>query len=63
MLSVFMLFHSFYIVPTAMLLLFVSQVIRHYHGHLSGVHTMAIHPTIDILVTGGRDSAARVSYI
>ena len=39
---------------------YCPQVIRHYHGHLSAVHTMAIHPTIDVLITGGRDSAARV---
>jgi hypothetical protein len=35
-------------------------VIRNYHGHLSGVYALALHPTIDILVTGGRDSTARV---
>lgn len=37
-----------------------NKVIRHYHGHLSGVYTLALHPTLDILVTGGRDSVARV---
>mmetsp|Transcript_6500 Transcript_6500/g.9624 ORF Transcript_6500/g.9624 Transcript_6500/m.9624 type:complete len:253 (-) Transcript_6500:43-801(-) len=37
-----------------------NQVIRHYHGHLSGVFTLALHPTLDILVTGGRDAVARV---
>lgn len=37
-----------------------NKVIRHYHGHLSGVYCLALHPTIDILVTGGRDSTARV---
>lgn len=36
------------------------QVIRHYHGHLSAVYSMALHPTIDVLVTCGRDSTARV---
>lgn len=36
------------------------QVIRHYHGHLSAVYCMSLHPTIDVLVTGGRDSSARV---
>lgn len=35
-------------------------MIRHYHGHLSGVYTMALHPTLDVLVTGGRDGVARV---
>ena len=37
------------------------KVVRHYHGHLSGVYAVSIHPTIDILVTGGRDATARVS--
>ena len=36
------------------------QVVRHYHGHLSGVYCMSLHPTIDVLLTGGRDSTARV---
>ena len=36
------------------------QVVRHYHGHLSGVYCAALHPTLDVLVTGGRDSTARV---
>lgn len=36
------------------------QVIRHYHGHLSGVYTLALHPQLDILMTGGRDSVCRV---
>ena len=34
------------------------QVIRNYHGHLSGVYCLAQHPTIDILMTGGRDAGA-----
>lgn len=38
-----------------------NKVIRHYHGHLSGVYTIGLHPTIDnVIVTGGRDSTARV---
>jgi len=37
-----------------------NQVIRHYHGHLSGVFCMKLHPTLDLLVTGGRDAVARV---
>ncbi|KAL3929967.1 MAG: hypothetical protein SGBAC_011978 [Bacillariaceae sp.] len=37
-----------------------NQVIRHYHGHLSGVFCLALHPTLDVLVTGGRDAVARV---
>jgi len=36
------------------------QVIRHYHGHLSAVYSLDIHPTIDVLVTCGRDATARV---
>jgi pleiotropic regulator 1 len=35
-------------------------VIRHYHGHLSGIYCLALHPTLDVLITGGRDSVARV---
>ena len=37
-----------------------NKVIRNYHGHLSGVYSIAMHPTLDILMTGGRDSACRV---
>ncbi len=40
-----------------------NKVIRHYHGHLSGVFCLAIHPSIDVLVSGGRDSVARVSIL
>jgi pleiotropic regulator 1 len=40
-----------------------NKVIRHYHGHLSGVFCLDLHPTLDILVTGGRDSCARVSIL
>ncbi len=28
-----------------------NKVIRHYHGHLSAVYSLALHPTIDILVS------------
>ena len=37
-----------------------NKVIRSYHGHLSGVYSLALHPTLDVLCTGGRDSACRV---
>ena len=37
-----------------------NQVVRHYHGHLSGVFCCKLHPTLDVLVTGGRDAVARV---
>lgn len=57
-----------------------NKVIRHYHGHLSGVYAMrcvlylflgrskmclcvglaSLHPTLDVLVTSGRDASARV---
>lgn len=37
-----------------------NKVIRHYHGHLSGVFCINVHPVLDLLVTGGRDSVARV---
>ena len=36
------------------------QVIRQYHGHLSGVYALKLHPTLNILMTGGRDSCCRV---
>jgi pleiotropic regulator 1 len=39
-----------------------NKVIRHYHGHLSGVFCLDIHPTLDVIVTGGRDSCARVRF-
>lgn len=35
-------------------------MIRHYHGHLSGVYSLVIHPELDLLMTGGRDSVCRV---
>jgi len=35
-------------------------VIRHYHGHLSAVYSLALHPNIDVLVTAGRDVTCRV---
>lgn len=38
----------------------ISQVIRNYHGHLSGVYCIALHPTLDLIMTGGRDSTCRV---
>ena len=41
----------------------VLQVVRHYHGHLSGVYDLSLHPTIDILVTCGRDASARVRLL
>ncbi|KAI3903181.1 hypothetical protein MKW98_031835 [Papaver atlanticum] len=37
-----------------------NKVIRSYHGHLSGVYCLALHPTVYILLTGGRDSVCRV---
>ena len=38
-----------------------NKVIRSYHGHLSGVFSLKLHPTLDVLITGGRDAVARVS--
>lgn len=29
-----------------------NRVIRQYHGHLSGVYSLALHPTLDLLMTG-----------
>ncbi|KAF5180928.1 Pre-mrna-splicing factor prp46 [Thalictrum thalictroides] len=38
-----------------------NKVIRSYHGHLSGVHCLALHPILDnVLFTGGSDSVCRV---
>ena len=37
-----------------------NKVIRHYHGHLHGVYALSLHPTLDVLVSGGRDSVCRV---
>lgn len=37
-----------------------NKVIRSYHGHLSGVYCLTIHPSLDLLITGSRDSTAKV---
>ena len=37
-----------------------NKNIRKYHGHLSGVYTIAMHPELDLLISGGRDATARV---
>lgn len=31
-----------------------NKIIRDYHGHLSGVFTLALHPTLDIVSSGER---------
>ncbi|KAM0048302.1 putative transcription factor WD40-like family [Helianthus debilis subsp. tardiflorus] len=36
-----------------------NKVIREYHDHLSGVYCLALHPTIDVLLTNGRGSICR----
>jgi hypothetical protein len=28
-----------------------NKVIRHYHGHLSGVYSLSLHPTLDVSVS------------
>lgn len=38
-----------------------NKVIRHYHGHLQSCTSISLHPTLDLLVTAGRDSVARVN--
>jgi pleiotropic regulator 1 len=38
----------------------VNKVVRQYHGHLSGIYACALHPTMDLLISGGRDSTARI---
>jgi pleiotropic regulator 1 len=40
-----------------------NKVVRNYHGHLSGVFDLKIHPTLDVIVTGGRDCVARVGTL
>ncbi|KAM7256697.1 hypothetical protein ACFE04_012438 [Oxalis oulophora] len=35
-------------------------VIRSFDGHLGGVYCLALHPNIDVLLTGGGDSVCRV---
>ncbi len=50
----------FTLLPPHLHSLINSQVIRHYHGHLSAIFCLKLHPTLDILITGGRDSAARI---
>jgi pleiotropic regulator 1 len=37
-----------------------NQVVRHYHGHLSGIYCCAMHPVLDLLLTAGRDAVVRV---
>ena len=39
-----------------------NQVCRTYHGHLSAVHTLSLHPSqgVDVLVSGGGDAVGRV---
>lgn len=38
----------------------MNKVIRHYHGHLSACYGLALHPTLNVLYTCGRDSTVRV---
>jgi len=38
-----------------------NKVIRHYHGHLQSCTSLSLHPTLDLLVSAGRDSVARVN--
>ena len=33
---------------------------RQYHGHLSGVFALALHPSLNVIATGGRDSTVRL---
>lgn len=37
-----------------------NQVVRDYYGHLSGVYCISVHPTLDLIMTGGRDGSVRV---
>lgn len=36
---------------------------RHYHGHLSAIYSLDLHPTIDVLFTCGRDATTRVNFL
>jgi len=38
----------------------MNKVVGEYHGHSSRVYTFALHPTLDVLVSGGRDGTIRV---
>ncbi len=40
-----------------------NKVIRHYHGHLSGVYSLSLHPTLDVLVTAGRDASGHTATV
>jgi pleiotropic regulator 1 len=37
-----------------------NKVVREYYGHLAAVYSLALHPTLDLLISGSRDSSARV---
>jgi len=35
-------------------------VIREYYGHMSAAYSLALHPTLDVLASGSRDSTVRI---
>ena len=37
-----------------------NKVVRHYYGHTLGVYAIALHPTLNLIATGGRDSIVRL---
>ncbi|EPY21112.1 pleiotropic regulator 1 [Strigomonas culicis] len=37
-----------------------NEVVREFFGHKSAVHTLALHPSLDVVVSGGRDTTVRV---
>ena len=37
-----------------------NKIVRHYHGHLSGIYSLALHPKLDLLISGSRDTVCRV---
>ena len=37
-----------------------NKIIRTYHGHLSAVYSLKLHPTLDVLASGGRDGTVRI---
>ena len=37
-----------------------NKIVRNYHGHLSGVYSLALHPTLNLIASGGRDATVRL---
>ena len=37
-----------------------NSIIRNFHGHLSGVYCLDLHPSLDIFASGSRDATCRI---